>query len=436
MKIQNLTKLLFLNCFLIFTSCEKETIYEKVLNDNSQDKFIITLEDAQQIGLNHFDVKRNDRLIIKSGRRIQDFSKKAIRDKKTVRKNEIDIFHIINFEGGGFIIISADKRVTPVLAYSETDNFDDENLPGISDWTMAVSDGVLKAKNELLEPREREARLWEIYENSASFFPNAIEPPDDECDCDPNHYYFSTGQFVNQKTKWCQGGQYSWYSPGDGGCSCERKPSGCGPVAMAMVMNYYQFPNMTMTFNGESIITNYPMPMTIPYDCTYPSNVYNRQVSMLIRLCGSFSGSIYGILGNCSTATYPGNVNNAFVNMGYSNGGSWGSLDDKYNSLKNDLKSYHPVILTGTTGILNTSNAHIWIADGYESYSYQYEATYIDEYGNPHCYCADYGIEMISMCWGQYNASGNGFYLANYSFTDGSGDVYDTYLRALTGIRP
>jgi hypothetical protein len=37
---------------------------------------------------------------------------------------------------------------------------------------------------------------------------------------------------------------------------------------------------------------------------------------------------------------------------------------------------------------------------------------------------------------GQYDASGNGFYLANYSFTDGSGDVYDTYLRALTGIRP
>ena len=56
-----------------------------------------------------------------------------------------------------------------------------------------------------------------------------------------------------------------------------------------------------------------------------------------------------------------------------------------------------------------------------------------------HCTCVEYSIEKIGMCWGQYNGTSNGFYLANYSFTyeGSSGDLtYDSHLRALTGIRP
>ncbi|MDP2335574.1 MAG: C10 family peptidase [Bacteroidota bacterium] len=153
-------------------------------------------------------------------------------------------------------------------------------------------------------------------------------------------------------------------------------------------------------------------------------------------MCGAFAGSGYGVLGNCSTWTYPGDINNALANMGFSNGGTWDSLSDNYQIVKGELKYFHPVIMTGTTGIFNLTNAHIWVADGYDSLAYEYESIYYDEFGNPHCTCVQYSREMISMCWGQYNGSGNGFYLAHYSFTDCSGDSYDTYLRALTGIRP
>lgn len=431
-------KIIFIAILLGIISCNtEETINYNEIETNFANKFYLPSSEALSVGLKHFEIERKGRAdSLKTGRLLPDFRNKKVKELKTYKKEEEDLFHIINYEGGGFVIVSADKRVTPILAYSESNSFGGEDLPGISDWLSAVSSGILKAKKELKEPRKKDLRLWEIYTGKKEISTLTIQPPvEDPCeDCD-DYWSYSTGQFVDPIARWTQGGQYSWYSPSDGGCSCDRKPAGCGPVAMGMIMNYYQHPNMTMTFNGESLPTNYPMPQTIPYNCDYPSIQSNRQVAMLIRLCGSFAGSGYGILGNCATWTYPGNINNALGNMGFSNGGTWDDLSDNYSFVKNDLKYYHPVIMTGTLNLVNLNDAHIWVADGYESVAYELESITYDEFGNPHCLCVQYSSEKISMNWG-HGGTGNGFYLAHYSFTDGSGNTYDTYLRALTGIRP
>jgi len=360
--------MIFALIVLAINACEKndfidpEIIVEPDTIIPATNDYGVELSDALEIGITHFEMEKDD--LLKSTGTTQDFKDKEIKELRTFTKDNEELFHLINYEDGGFIIISADRRVTPVLAYSTVHNFEGEDLPGISDWINAVSEGILKAKRELIEPREQEKRLWEIYEGDPNSSLKRIEPPDDECDCD-NYVNIFIDQFVDPITQWCQGGQYSWYSPSDGGCNCDRKPAGCGPVAMAMVMNYYQYPEMTMEINGDVLITNYPMPSTIPYNCDFPSNPDNRQVAMLMRLCGANSGTMYGILGNCSTATLPGNIDNAFSDLFFSNGGTWGTLSDQYTNVKNDLKSYHPVILFGTTGPLNLSNAHIWVADGY-----------------------------------------------------------------------
>lgn len=416
-------------------SCNKEEFGEVTKNESlTTNQFYLPISDALNIGLKQFEIRKEKNNTLKSRYISPDFRTKKIKEAKTFKKEGTDLFHIINYEGGGFVIISADKRVTPVLAYSESSEFDGEELPGISEWISAISTGILKAKKELKEPRDKELRLWEIYTGEKEIGPSMIEP-DDPCSSCNTSWSISTGQFVDAVAVWTQGGQYSWYCPNDGGCSCDRKPAGCGPVAMAMVMNYYHYPNTTMTFNGETLLTNYPMPRTIPYNCNYPSDLNHRQVAMLIRLCGSFAGANYGVLGNCATWTYPGNINNALATMGFSNGGNWNGLDDCYQRVINDLKTYHPIILTGTLNMINLNDAHIWVADGYDGYRYDSPIEYYDEFGHIQCSCITYGRDMISMNWG-HGGSGNGFYLANYSFTDGSGNTYDTYLRALTGIRP
>jgi hypothetical protein len=308
-------------------------------------------------------------------------------------------------------------------------------LPGISDWISATKEGILLAKKELKEPRKEESKLWEIYTGIKDINLKS-EPADDPCsDCNGT-WNFSTIRYVDTVARWGQESQYSYFSPNDDGCNCNRKPTGCGPVAMAMIMNYYHFPNGTLSFNGESLMTNYPMPRTLTAFCDYSSDPNIRQVPLLIRLCGANSTTGYGVLGTCNTWTYPGSINNAFESMGYANGGTWGSLSDKYQSVKDDLANGHPVIFSGTVNIVNSQDAHIWVGDGYSSLGGEFGATFINEYGETQCTCITYSTDKIGMNWG-HNGYSNGFYLANYSFTDTHNScTYDTYLRALTGIRP
>lgn len=441
-KSKNMKKIIFntlmLPLFIFIIGCQKDELLLKDIQ--SQEKvnsdYKVSIDNALEIGFNHFELRRKDTSILKSGRISPDFKGRIVKDKKTIRKNETDLFHIINFEGGGYMIIAADKRVTPILGYSVTDNLNDESLPGISEWIDIISSGILKAKVSLDKPREKEARLWEIFENQNKAL--IIEPPSDECYCDEYYWSFSTGNtgYVDNVSQWQQSYGYSWYCPTDGGCNCGRKPAGCGPVAMAMIMNYYESPSGTISFNGESLQTSYPMPRRLYSVCDQPP-VNERQVSMLIRLCGIASNSNYGILGNCSTATHPSNINNGFSLMGYSNGGSYGSLSDKYQVVKNELKTFHPVVFSGTNWFLGFSNWHIWVGDGYEEFRYEYETTYYDENGNPHCGCVMGSSEFICMNWGWGPNNGNGYVVANYSFTnEKTGDNFDTYLKAITGIRP
>jgi len=43
-------------------------------------------------------------------------------------KGDQTSFCIVNYKGGGFVLISADKRTTPILAYSDTGNFEGERI--------------------------------------------------------------------------------------------------------------------------------------------------------------------------------------------------------------------------------------------------------------------------------------------------------------------
>lgn len=439
---------------LFVFACEKETQVENV--ENIPTDYSVSLDNAIEIGKNYFEIRSKDKLLLKSGVIQPDFINKKVKEKRTLKKEGQEILHIINYEGGGFILISADKRVQPVLAYSNTDYFSDENLPGIANWVEIVKEVVLKAKKELKEPEKREARLWEIFEKQPESL--GLKSANEVCNCEESNWSFSTGYtgFVTSLSQWSQGGRYSWYCPSDGGCNCNRKPTGCGPVAMSMIINYYQY-SMNMSFNGESLTTNYPMPVTLGTDCSTPTN-NEKQVAMLIRLCGMATNSTYGILGNCSTATYVWNVSDGFSFLGFSNGGSYGDLFDKGQNIISELRTFHPVIFSGTSSLLGFSDWHIWVGDGIEEFHYFYDSEYIDHSsGDLLTGCDEYSTMSIHMNWGWGPNNGNGYYAFFTSFYDVSSNdsgnsyayynasfpprngwaaTYDRYLKAITGIRP
>ena len=66
--------------------------------------------------------------------------------------NELKTLYIINYEDGGFVIISADDRVQPILAYSETNIVSEKNpSPEFEWWIEAYSKQIeFAVKNDLV----------------------------------------------------------------------------------------------------------------------------------------------------------------------------------------------------------------------------------------------------------------------------------------------
>ena len=54
------------------------------------------------------------------------------------KEEGIDIFHYVNLEPKGFILISADDRITPLLGYSFENDFTIEDMPLNLRWLIRL----------------------------------------------------------------------------------------------------------------------------------------------------------------------------------------------------------------------------------------------------------------------------------------------------------
>ncbi len=71
---------------------------------------------------------------------------KKVKSAKSINRGAKDpYFHIINFDEGGFVIVSGDKRVAPLMAYSEEGSFsfDETAYPeGLCLWMDNAVDSI------------------------------------------------------------------------------------------------------------------------------------------------------------------------------------------------------------------------------------------------------------------------------------------------------
>jgi Peptidase C10 family/Spi protease inhibitor len=415
-------KKLFIVLFFLVLSCKQETVQDagsSKTDASLKSIFGVSEDEALGVSSNYLtnSVLESKKARIRGNESLVDFKDKKVKKVKKYfdEANEV-VYYTINYEGGGFSIISGDKRMTPVLAFSETNGFENDTLAGVKDWLAFTKKIIVKVKKDVKEPSKSVIDEWNFYSNKSKNgrFTAACSTP----------VIYETGQFVSNIATWGQSYEYQYYSPVDNGCGlCKKKWAGCGPVAAAMVVRYFQ-KQQVMTVSGATLTTNFGTMPQNPYygDCSEQGD-YIKQIAMLIRWCGIKVSANYGVLGNCNTWTIPGNINNGFTSMGFTSGGTWGSLNSsKYISVKSDLKAFYPVVFTGTLNVVNAQDAHIWLGDGYKSST-----------------CGTAVTEWIGMNWG-WTGSNNGYFIADYSFaTNENGSVnngtYDTYLRALTGIR-
>lgn len=256
-------------------------------------------------------------------------------------------------ENNGFIIVSADDQITPILAYSFTDMAPQiDNLPeSLIDWINTVSNQI------------EYVRSYGITNNNAnSMWTNT-----------------RSGHTVIEleTAKWNQHKPYNNQCPLDG---AERSFAGCVPVATAIVMKYHKWPQSGKG-NTASYITStkkiYVASRNLNHDYNwekmpmiFTNNGYSdesaNEVSILMADIGAAFQADYT---KESTSSSLG-IKQLYEHFGYNPAMSYVQRKKYSNEkwitmLKNEIHELRPVLYSGYG-----NSGHQFVLDGYTDDDY------------------------------------------------------------------
>jgi hypothetical protein len=180
-------------------------------------------EDAGKAGLHFY-----------SGRALQylsaDPSSFQISESIIVRENDLPVYYVFNISDQGYVIVSADDAVTPVLAYSFEGIFHKENqAPQFTAWMQQYARQIRFAQTNHAVPSTAVSEQWSSLLNPGSF-PRV--PMKNILDVEP---------LIT--SNWNQPSPYNEMCPADPGGSNGHAVVGCVPVCMGQIMYYYRWPD-------------------------------------------------------------------------------------------------------------------------------------------------------------------------------------------------
>lgn len=317
-------------------------------------------------------------------------------------------FFVITYKEGGFVLVSAEKKTIPILAYSDKNDFRlDANLPAsINNVIEYYKKGINEArvKNLPVEPSIQKA--WERLEDTSSLtewvnngrkgnMRISTEPEgpgcQDEVETVPELLPTHWGQGCGYNAQMPSGASVglSCTPPFSSPLPCSNVFVGCVPLSIGQVMRYHQFPN---TFN-YSIMAN---------------NVSSTEGARMLRDIANNVAPGYDCGGTWASQA---SIRNTLLGYGYSTGMS--DLSYNVNTVKNELRAGRPVILTGIDPSVNAG--HAWVCEGF-----------LDYYS-----CSGDIFHGLRMNWG-WEGNADGLY---QSFNPGSNN-FSNNQRMVIGIRP
>ncbi|MDR0575374.1 MAG: C10 family peptidase [Tannerella sp.] len=318
-------------------------------------------------------------------------SKKEIKQIFPVKDNERsqDACYIVTYKGGGFAILGADRRIPEILAFSEDSDFPFESEAitlgekkeaapsGLRFWLdgMKTAVSLLRTKN-----------INVFADDGSTVGTNNDEPPGSYPDEYPPFSYLLT-------TKWGQKNGYNQYIPL---CSSGQHASaGCGPVALAQIMKYWEF--SLVTFDWANMADTYATTAT----ATLLSDIYDA------------TNSFPSVNDNCATGTSQNQLYYALSDYGYSNT-NWFHAFDK-TIARSQISSDKPVLLFAS--LSDNTNAHYWVTDGW------FGQVMIDPDNHPANSQTRYYFHMNWGWYGNYNGwfyTDNSTLQTNYTFNANS----------------
>ncbi|MCF0052792.1 C10 family peptidase [Dyadobacter sp. LJ53] len=406
-------KLLVLCCIAawIFVQCRRDEPLKDPdpKPENGHDALIISLNEAREVA--SFSVETATRINGDSSasmlsREDEIVDQLAITDSA----NGSPLLYIFR-KKKGFAIVSADLRVMPILAFSESSEIDVRNIPnGVSLWLDMAKSKVMEARSKGGEPHPIVAKEWR------KFLSRKLRIEDSNC-----IEWYQYGQFMCKNktttvgplitTIWGQSALSTTKLSTAGDCDgCGRRRAGCGPVAMAQLEEYYH-PNLAR-------------PRVSELTCT-ATTAGQHSLGSLMKTMGDKAKASYNYMGSCNTFTWPSDVKSGLKSFGFSSGGS---ANEAYNYalIKSELGGSHPVLFWGSTCLSCFNDYHIWVCEGFQENQYS-------EFDCATKQCKEWSFTYLRMNWG-WNGDWNEYYAFGQYNPDGKN--YNGNLHIITGIRP
>ena len=313
-------------------------------------------------------------------------------------------YYVFNLEDGGFVIVSGDDAVTPILGYSRTGYFETEDMPeNLAGWMKGLETSILETRSSGTPPSEKTRKQWKKLE-SGWYAPSVA------------------GEKVLETALWNQRDPFNRNCPVIDG---QRAPTGCVATAGAIIMRYHQYPERGVgTLDGydyTKLINDTERSFHVDghdlghtYDwkkmpLTYESESFTqeeaRQVAQLMWDIGVMSRMVYSPK---ESSANPELMMKGFVeSMGYDalilHEGKYEYSDQEWISLIIDeIDNNRPVLYRGSNPL--SDSGHAFVCDGY------------DKDG------------LLHFNWG-WGGRSNGFFLFDEI-------VYSTHQSAWIGIKP
>lgn len=396
-----LKRIYILGFVIMFLSCSTEEQFEPIQDSQNIAKFAVNIELADSIAENiNFLINQKDH---QGKRGTQEFKNKSVTEIIPVKNKENELsFYTINFKEGGWVLLSSDKRVNPILAYSENGSFKPEKAKsanGISFWM----DKAYETINELQKKKQQSPKLKKLWENIqiggiSNALPNAR--PMDEPDC--SNYTEFNEKILTFPFKWRQGNPYnsSLHFIDCDGISFQVF-AGCVPIAIAQVMRYHEFPN---NYNWANMLATSATTTTANFILDIHNAIDDRWWGEPSYKCdGTGVGS---------------NKDKSLIftdDFGYSSANQSSFIGG---TVRVELNNDRPVILSGSS----STGGHMWVTEGYQLYTYHYDD------------CTGTSIAYYRMNWG-WGSTSDGFYSSSFD-PSGNNGPYDSNQKMIYNIRP
>lgn len=393
----------------LFLDCSKsnEPKLDKVSQNQKKKRFSVSRNEAMSLTLGS----------IKSARAGEHVGHEIEEIKDFIDKDGHIVFYAINFKrDAGFLLLAADRRLKPILAFSDKGAFNmhSEN-PGLQLWKDIIAEHFANVQQND-SAHINVINQWRRFEAGIDR-PNGrtndqpIYTPEESCE------YFVTHPIPPNVTIqhltasvafWEQGLGYNANCPSGivtKNCSpavfdCGKAPVGCGPLAIGEVLKYYH-PAISINGHSYSSADILNMPVTRSNNCN--SNDANEtRLSQFLRDIGVEVNATYNTLvpalgipmsgSGCQTWSTPGKTDDFFSGHGFT------SFDlDFFDSsnqatIRSELLASRPVIVFGSSCTICLAAQHVWVIDGIKDLF----AIFQDQSG----YCYEHHNVVFQMNWG------------------------------------